>query len=164
MGDEASRSQPAGAGFKPPHAAAFKRRGGERWGKGGARRRQVGPEKTSENEPLMTHRNGLQMLSKRVEVGSTLRSMDDTCLRSMRQPVYRWRDLRTGFGTERGNLAWGGKENPQVAHTTRENTDTHDRGGAARSSDEATVMVVERRGCVMQSDHKRQPVLPGGAP
>jgi len=29
------RSQPAGAGSKPPHAAVFKRRGGERWGKGG---------------------------------------------------------------------------------------------------------------------------------
>src|ERR1700730_4435361 len=29
----ASRSRPAGAGFKPPGAAAFKRRGGERPGK-----------------------------------------------------------------------------------------------------------------------------------
>ena len=31
----ASRGLPAGAGIKPPHAAAVKGRGGERWGKGG---------------------------------------------------------------------------------------------------------------------------------
>ena len=31
----ASRCLPAGAGIKPPHAAAVKGRGGERWGKGG---------------------------------------------------------------------------------------------------------------------------------
>ena len=125
--------------------------------------RQVSCEKMSESEPPMTHRNGLQTLSKRVEVGSTRKSMDDTCLRSMRQPVHRWHELKTGFDTERGNLAWDEKGNPQVAHTMRESTDTHDRGGAARSSDEAIVMVVERRGCVTLSDHDRQPVLPGGA-
>jgi len=31
----ASRFLPAGAGIKPPHAAAVYSRGGERWGKGG---------------------------------------------------------------------------------------------------------------------------------
>ena len=36
MEEEAFRSRPAGAGFKPLHAAASKRRGGERWRKGGA--------------------------------------------------------------------------------------------------------------------------------
>jgi hypothetical protein len=60
MGDEASRSRPAGAGSKPPHAAALKRRGGERWGEGGARRCQVSVEKMSASEPLMTHRNGFR--------------------------------------------------------------------------------------------------------
>jgi len=56
MGDEASRSRSAGAGFKLLHAAALKRRGGERWRKGGAGHHQVGDEKMIEREPLVTHR------------------------------------------------------------------------------------------------------------
>ncbi len=163
MGVEASRSLSAGTGFNLPHAAALKRRGGERWGKGGARRRHVALEKMSVSEPLMTYRNGLRTLSKRVGASSTRRSMDDTCLRSMRQPVYRWHESETGFDAERGNLAWGDKGNPRVARTARENTNTHDRGGAVRSSDETTVMVAERMDCVTQSDQRRQLSSPGGA-
>ena len=56
MGDEASRSRSAGAGFKLLHAAALKRRGGERWRKGGAGHHQVCDEKMIEREPLVTHR------------------------------------------------------------------------------------------------------------
>ena len=37
-------------------AAALKRRGGERWRKGGAGHHQVGDEKMIEREPLVTHR------------------------------------------------------------------------------------------------------------
>lgn len=85
--------------------------------------------------------------------------VDDTCLRSTRQPVY---NLITGFNPERGNLARGVKGNPQVAHTMRENTNTRDRGGAARSSAEVAVMAIERRGCVTLSDIGRQPALSGG--
>ena len=51
----ASRSLPAGVGFKPPSAAALKRRGGERLGKGVCEERQVSIGKMSESEPLMTH-------------------------------------------------------------------------------------------------------------
>ena len=82
IGDEASQSRPAGAGFKPLHAAAFKRRGGERWRRGGARRRQVSVEKMSASEPLTTHRNGFRRCQNGREVGSGRTSMDDTCLRS----------------------------------------------------------------------------------
>jgi hypothetical protein len=89
--------------------------------------------------------------------------MDETCLRAMWQPVYRRHDLIIGFDTERGNLARDDKGNPQVEQTTRENTDARDRGGVTRSSDEAAVMAVERRGHVIRSDKKRQPVDPGGA-
>jgi len=163
MGDEASRSRPAGAGFKPLHAAAFKRRGGERWRKGGARRRQVSVEKMSASEPLTTHRNGFRRCQNGRGVGNARMSMDDTCLRSLRQPVYRRHDLTTGFDMERGNLAWSAKGNPQAAPTARENTNIHDRGGAARSSAEAAVMAVERRGCVILPDNRRQPTCPGGA-
>lgn len=56
MGDEVSRSWSAGAGFKPLHAAALKRRGGERLRKGGTGHHQVVDEKMIEREPLMTHR------------------------------------------------------------------------------------------------------------
>ena len=59
----------------------------------------------SASEPLMTHRNGFKTLSKRVPASSTRTSVDDTCLRSTRQPVFRWHDLITGVDTERGNLA-----------------------------------------------------------
>ncbi len=52
----ACRSLPAGAGFKPPSAAAFKRRGGERLWKRRSRERQVSTGKMSASEPLMTHR------------------------------------------------------------------------------------------------------------
>jgi hypothetical protein len=88
--------------------------------------------------------------------------MDGTCLQAMRQPVYRRHDLITGFDTEQGNLAWDAKGNPQVAQTTRENTEAHDRGGVTRSSEETSVMDEERRGHVARSGIMRQPVPPGG--
>ena len=55
-GSVASRSLPAGVGFKPPSAAAFKRCGSERLGKRRSKERQVSIEKMSESEPLRTHR------------------------------------------------------------------------------------------------------------
>ena len=124
--------------------------------------RQVRDEKMSENEPLMTHRKVFQMLSKRVQVGGARTSVDVTCLRSTWQPVFRWHELITGLDTERGNLAWGAKGKTQVATTTRSNTNTHDRGGAVRSSEEGAVMALERRDCVIQSERKHQPVRLGG--
>ncbi len=63
--------------------------------------------------------------------------------------MYRRHDLNTGFSTERENLASDVKGNEQVADTMRKNTDAEVRGGAARSSDEALVMRVERRGSVI---------------
>ncbi|MGY3133487.1 hypothetical protein ACVWZM_004169 [Bradyrhizobium sp. USDA 4501] len=121
-GSLASRSRPAGAGFKPLQAAAFKRRGGERWGKGGGLRRQVSDEKMSASEPPITHRNGSRRCQNGHGDSDARKSVGDTCLRSTRQPVYGRHDLITGFNPERGNLARGVKGNPQVAHATRENT------------------------------------------
>ncbi|TQE95744.1 MAG: hypothetical protein FKY71_17000 [Spiribacter salinus] len=77
--------------------------------------------------------------------------------------MYRRHELTTGLGTERGNLARDAKGNLRVVTTTRENTDTRDRGGATRSSEEALVMSVERRGCVIWPDDSRQPTRSGGA-
>jgi hypothetical protein len=44
-----------------------------------------------------------------------------------------------------------------MANTMRKNTDGLYRGGAIRSSDEALVMSVERRNCVIQLMKLRQP-------
>ena len=55
--------------------------------------RQVCDGKMSASESPLTHRKGLQTLSKRVEVADTRISMDVTCLRSTRQPVFRWHEL-----------------------------------------------------------------------
>jgi len=98
--------------------------------------RQVSDGKVSASEPLMTHRNAFQLLSKRAEACTARISVGVTCLRTTWQPVYRRHELITGLDTERGNLAWDAKEKDQVATTMRLNTDDQVRGGAVRSSDE----------------------------
>ena len=120
--------------------------------------RQVSDGKMSGSESPLTHRKGFQSLSKRVEVADARNSVDVTCLRSTWQPVFRRHEPITGLGVERGNLSWGVKGKSQVATTTRANTKTHARDGAARSSDEGAVIALERRGCVIRS--RRSPQLP----
>ena len=83
--------------------------------------------------------------------------MDETCLRSTWQPVYRRHELITGLDTECGNLAWDAKGKDQVATSMRLNTDDQVRGGAVRSRDEEAVMALERRNCVIRSDEFDQP-------
>ena len=124
--------------------------------------RQVSDEKVSASEPLMTHRNGFQLLSKRGAEGSARISADVTCLRSAWQSVYRRHELITGLDTERGNLTWDAKGKDQVVTTMRLNTNDQVRGGAVRSSDEEAVMALERRNCVIQSAKSDQPVCLGG--
>ena len=124
--------------------------------------RQVSDEKVSASEPLMTHRNGFQLLSKRGAEGSARISVDVTCLRSTWQPVYRRHELITGLDTERGNLTWDAKGKDQVVTTMRLNTNDQVRDGAVRSSDEEAVMALERRDCVIQSAKSDQPDLLGG--
>lgn len=51
---------------------------------------------------------------------------------------------------ERGNLSFNAKGKRRVViEATSANTDVDGRDGAARSSDEASVMDGERRGCVV---------------
>ena len=88
----------------------------------------------------------VKMLSKGVIASSAPMSSSETCLRLERQPVYRRHDLCPGFSMERGNLGLNGRY-LQLWH----------RGGATRSSEEAAVMDVERRGCVIQSRTSCQP-------
>ena len=89
----------------------------------------------------------VKMLSKWVDVDSTQISPDGTCLRPGWQPLYRRHELWTGFKMERGNLDRMGS----CCQTPRY------RDGATRSSEEAAVMVVERRSCVIQPEMWSQP-------
>ncbi len=124
--------------------------------------REVSDEKVSASAPLMTHRNGFQLLSKRGAEGSARISADVTCLRSTWQPVYRRRALITDLDAERGNLTWDAKGKDQVVTTMRLNTNDQVWGGAVRSSEEEAVMVLERRNCVIQSAKSDQPDCLGG--
>ena len=124
--------------------------------------RQVRDEKVSASEPLMTHRNAFQLLSKRAEACTARISVRVTCLRTTWQPVYRRHELITGLDTERGNLAWDAKGKDQVVTAMSLNTNDHARGGAVRSSDEKAVMALERRNCVIQSEMSDQPDYLGG--
>jgi len=100
----------------------------------------------SESEPLMTYRKPFEMLSKPgmpIFPGISPRGVWRLC---GRQPVYRRHDLGSGFAMEPGNLSVDVKGKRRVGNTTSANTEAIDRGGVARSSDEAPVMGVERRG------------------
>ena len=124
--------------------------------------RQVRDEKVSASEPLMTHRNAFQLLSKRAEACTARISVGVTCLRTTWQQGYRRHELITGLDTERGNLAWDAKGKDQVVTAMSLNTNDHARGGAVRSSDEKAVMALERRNCVIQSEMSDQPEYLGG--
>ena len=75
--------------------------------------------------------------------------MAATYLLAMRCPVCRRRDSHLGFRTELENLA-GDVKGKGTSDTYREaeSTDAPERGGPPRSSDEAGIMPVERRGWV----------------
>src|ERR1700730_9531355 len=66
-----------------------------------------------------------------------------------RHPACRQREARPGCRTERENLA-GDAKGKSTSGSNREaaSTDAPERGGLPRSSDEAGVMLVERRGWV----------------
>ena len=78
-------------------------------------------------------------------------SNDVTCLRSLRHPAYRQRELNTGVYMERENLSLRCEEKTSSQrHDKRESIDARHRGGNFRSSDETSVMEVERREVVIQ--------------
>jgi hypothetical protein len=75
--------------------------------------------------------------------------MEETYLLSMRRPVWRRRDSHSGFRMERENLAGDGKgKGASGSNREAESTDAPERGGLPRSSNEAGVMLAERRGRV----------------
>ena len=74
-------------------------------------------------------------------------SSGDVLIPTERHPACRQREARPGFGTERENLA-GDATGKGASGSNREaeSTDVPERGGLPRSSAEAAVMAVERRG------------------
>ena len=77
-------------------------------------------------------------------------SSEDVLIPTERHPACRQREARPGFGTERENLAGDAKGKGASGYNREaESTDAPERGGLPRSSDEAGVMPVERRGRVI---------------
>jgi hypothetical protein len=73
----------------------------------------------------------------------------DVLILTERHPAYRWREAQPGSCKERENLAGDAKgKGPSGPNRKAESTDAPERGGLLRSSEEATVMVVERRGVI----------------
>src|SRR4249920_1051453 len=67
-----------------------------------------------------------------------------------RHPAFRRREAQSGSCTERENLAGDGKgKGASGSNREAESTDAPERGGLPCSSDEAGVMLVERRGRVI---------------
>src|SRR5215472_8043327 len=76
-------------------------------------------------------------------------SSEDVLIPTERHPACRRHEARSGSGTERENLAGDAKgKGASGSHREAESTDAPERGGPPRSSDEGSVMGLERRGWV----------------
>ena len=80
-------------------------------------------------------------------------SSEGVLIPTERHPACRQREARSGSGTERENLAGDGKGKGASGSTRKaESTEAPERGGLPRSSVEAALMAVERRGQVIAVD------------
>ena len=77
-------------------------------------------------------------------------SSEEVLIPTERHPACRQREARSGSGTERENLAGDDKgKGASGSNREAESTNAPERGGLPRSSAEAAVMAVERRGQVI---------------
>src|SRR4249920_3161264 len=77
-------------------------------------------------------------------------SLGDALRLPRRHPACRRREAQSGSCMERENLAGDAKgKSTSGSNREAESTDAPERGGLPRSSDEAGVMLVERRGRVI---------------
>src|SRR6266508_4558192 len=77
-------------------------------------------------------------------------SSEDVLIPTERHPACRRREARPGSCMERENLAGDDKgKGASGSNREAESTDAPERGGLPRSSDEGSVMLVERRGRVI---------------
>ena len=78
-------------------------------------------------------------------------SLGDVLRRPKRHPACRRREARPGFRMERENLFSDAKgQAASGSNREGESTEAGRRDGAARSSEEGSVMELERGGCVVQ--------------
>src|SRR4029434_7007955 len=77
-------------------------------------------------------------------------SSEDVLIPTERHPACRRREARPGFGMERENLTGDAKgKGTSGSNREAESTDAPERVGLPRSSDEGSVMELERRGRVI---------------
>jgi len=89
-------------------------------------------------------------------------SLGDVLRLPKRHPAWRRREPQSGSCTERENLAGDAKgKGTSGSNRKADSTDAPERGGLLRSSEEAAVMVVERRGRVI--DDESGQLATGGA-
>ncbi len=89
-------------------------------------------------------------------------SLGDVLRLPKRHPAWRRREAQSGSCTERENLAGDAKgKGASGSNREAESTDAPERGGLLRSSEEAAVMVVERRERVI--DDESGQLATGGA-
>ena len=91
--------------------------------------------------------------------------MAETYLLAIRCPVYRRRDSHLGSCMELENLVGDAKgKGASGSNREAESTDAPERGGLPRSSVEASVMLVERRGQVIAAELGPTGLYPGRSP
>ena len=89
----------------------------------------------------------------------------DVLILTERHPACRWREAQPGSCKERENLAGDAKgKGSSGSNRKAESTDAPERGGLLRSSDEAGVMLVERRGQVIDVELGPTGLYPGRSP
>jgi group II intron reverse transcriptase/maturase len=152
------RDRPAGRGLKPPRGAPVKSRGAELAEKAGLEPVRCESRRRAKANHSMTRRKRRDD----IKTGSSRypgMSLVGACRLTRRCPALRWRELDSGFGTERVNLApdtvaeqqgevpTGQRERDlQALNREEQSSDVGDRGGPPRTSDEGPVMGLERRG------------------
>jgi hypothetical protein len=155
----ALRGLRSGAGLKPADAAAIKSRGGERSVKRFPAGNQVSIKKMSESEPFdnaSLNVKRCQNQARVIRLGRIWRVPDD------------WPDdnrCRGGMSLIQASIrnmgTWPAmpREKTSCVVAARMNTEALDRGGVVRSSDEGSVMGLERRGDTIGAVAIEQPVV-----
>lgn len=119
-------------------------------GKRHHRRCQVSVKKVNASEPPMRLRKD-ELMSEPMSSSTIGKSMEGSCLLTMRHPEYRWHELNTGVCLEQENLSSRCKgKTSSSGHCKRESTDAWHGGGTLRSSEEGSVMELERRGRIIK--------------
>src|SRR5690554_3129019 len=111
---------------------------------------QVSNKKTNVNELPQRRRKGWMMSKPRSSIVIGI-SSKVTCLLLLRHPAYRQREFITGVCTERKNLSPRCQEKTSSkSNYKKESIEACHGGGTFRSSVEAPVTGVERRGGIIQ--------------